>query len=153
VPFIFVLSERGVGLLFHGGAMTIVIAFVTSVVAVSCLAVVTGAWLIGPAGIPERLLFAVAAVALLVMDPLWIGVGAAFAAAGLVVHLVTRRKAGGGTPSSTEESSGSAPADDVSTGSPSSAGGSSNGSTSADSTSAGSTSTAAGGTAPGDRDR
>jgi hypothetical protein len=93
VPFIFVLSPNGIGLLFEGGASTVAIAFVTSVVAVASLAVVTGAWLFGPARIPERLLFLVAAIALLVMTPTFIAVGAAFAVAGLVVHLLTRRRA------------------------------------------------------------
>src|SRR3712207_6735830 len=94
VPFVFVLSPRGVGLLFEGGAATVAIAFVTSVVAVASLAVVTGAWLFGPARIPERVLFLVAAIALLVMTPTFIAVGAGFAVAGLVVHLLTRRRAG-----------------------------------------------------------
>lgn len=92
VPFIFVLSPRGVGLLFEGGAETVAIAFVTSVFAVASLAVVTGAWLLGPARVPERLLFLVAAIALLVMTPTFIGVGAAFLVAGVVVHLLTRRR-------------------------------------------------------------
>jgi TRAP-type uncharacterized transport system fused permease subunit len=101
VPFIFVLSPRGVGLLFEGGAETVAIAFVTSVFAVASLAVVTGAWLFGPARIPERLLFLVAAIALLVMTPTFIAVGAAFLVAGVLVHLVSRRRgraqdAGGG---------------------------------------------------------
>jgi hypothetical protein len=38
-------------------------------------------------------LFLVAAIALLVMTPTFIAVGAAFAVAGLVVHLLTRRRA------------------------------------------------------------
>jgi TRAP transporter 4TM/12TM fusion protein len=92
VPFIFVLSPRGVGLLFEGGASTVGIAFVLSVLAVASLAVVTGAWLFGPARIPERLLFLVAAIALLVMTPTFIVVGAGFMVAGLLVHLVTRRR-------------------------------------------------------------
>jgi TRAP transporter 4TM/12TM fusion protein len=92
VPFIFVLSPRGVGLLFEGGAETVAIAFVTSVFAVASLAVVTGAWLFGPARVPERLLFLVAAIALLVMTPTFIAVGAASLVAGVVVHLLTRRR-------------------------------------------------------------
>src|SRR5919107_174535 len=101
VPFIFVLSENGVGLLFEGTWTQVLIAFTTSVFAVGALAVVTGSWLVGPAKIPERVLFLAAAVALLVMEPMFIAVGAAFAVAGLVVHLLTRRRgrapdAGGG---------------------------------------------------------
>jgi TRAP transporter 4TM/12TM fusion protein len=105
VPFIFVLSENGVGLLFEGTWTQVVIAFVTSVFAVSALAVVTGSWLLGPAKIPERVLFLVAAIALLVMEPLWIGIGAAFMAAGVAVHLIglKRRSAGDGSPSAGDE--------------------------------------------------
>lgn len=92
VPMIFVLSERGVGLLLEGGLATIAIASVTSVFAVAALAVVTGSWLFGPARIPERLLFFVAALALLVMSPLFIGIGAAAFVLGVAVHLAGRRR-------------------------------------------------------------
>lgn len=95
VPFIFVLSPRGVGLLFEGGTQTVLTAFFTSILAVASLAVVTGAWLFGPARIPERLLFLVAALALLVMTPTFIAVGAGSAVAGLVVHLLNRQRGSG----------------------------------------------------------
>lgn len=91
VPFIFVLSPNGVGLLFQGGWGTVIIAFVTSVFAVGALAVVTGSWLIGPAKVPERLVFAVAALALLVMTPLFIGIGAAAIVVGVIVHRIGLR--------------------------------------------------------------
>ncbi|MCF6736358.1 TRAP transporter fused permease subunit [Blastococcus sp. KM273129] len=94
VPFIFVLSPNGVGLLFEGGAATVAIAFVASSLAVGALAVVTGKWLIGPAAWPERALFLGAAIALLVMEPLWIAIGLSFGVLGTVVHLVMRRRAG-----------------------------------------------------------
>ena len=90
VPFIFVLSDRGVGLLLEGGITTIVIAMTTSVFAVVSLAVVTGSWLFGPAKPPERALFFVAALALLFMTPLGIGIGAAAFTLALVVHVVGR---------------------------------------------------------------
>jgi TRAP-type uncharacterized transport system fused permease subunit len=94
VPFIFVLSPNGVGLLFEGGAATVAIAFVASSLAVAALAVVTGKWLIGPAGWPERLLFLGAAISLLVMEALWIGVGLGFGVLGTLVHIVMRKRAG-----------------------------------------------------------
>jgi TRAP transporter 4TM/12TM fusion protein len=92
VPFVFVLSDPGLGLLLDGGIGTILLAFVTSALAVTALAVVTGAWLLGPAAWPERVLFAVGALALLVMEPLTIGVGLVFVVLGLVVHMVMRRR-------------------------------------------------------------
>jgi TRAP transporter 4TM/12TM fusion protein len=91
VPFVVVLSPQGVGLLLQGGVGTVAVAALTGAAAVSALAVVTGSWLVGPAGWPERALFAVAAVALLVMAPLAIGIGAAAVLAGLLVHLARRR--------------------------------------------------------------
>jgi TRAP transporter 4TM/12TM fusion protein len=96
VPFIFVLSPRGIGLLLEGGLLTVLIAFVTSVFAVGALAIVTGSWLFGPAKIPERVLFFGAALALLVMTPVAIGIGAAFFVAGVAVHVLGRRRAGDG---------------------------------------------------------
>jgi hypothetical protein len=86
-----VLSPQGVGLLLQGGVGTVAVAALTGAAAVSALAVVTGSWLVGPAGWPERALFAVAAVALLVMAPVTIGIGVAAVLAGLLVHLARRR--------------------------------------------------------------
>jgi TRAP transporter 4TM/12TM fusion protein len=91
VPFVVVLSPQGVGLLFAGGAGTVLVAALAAAAAVAALAVVTGAWLAGPAGWPERVLFAVAAVALLVMAPLSLGIGALAALAGIGVHLLRLR--------------------------------------------------------------
>ena len=61
-------------------------------VAVAALAITTGAWLIGPAGIPERVLAALAAVFLLYLEPLWVGVGAGCLVAAVAVHLLTVRR-------------------------------------------------------------
>ena len=92
VPFVVVLSPAGVGLLLQGGPGTVAVAALAAAAAVAALAVVTGAWLVGPAGWPERALFAVAAVALLVMAPLSLGIGVLAAVAGVGVHLVARRR-------------------------------------------------------------
>jgi TRAP transporter 4TM/12TM fusion protein len=97
VPFVVVLSPEGVGLLFSGGTATVVTATLTAAAAVAALAVVTGAWLVGPARWPERALFAVAAVALLVMEPVAIAVGAGAILAGVIVHLAGRRRSGAGS--------------------------------------------------------
>jgi TRAP transporter 4TM/12TM fusion protein len=109
VPFIFVLSDPGVGLLMQGGTATVLTALVASALAVAALAVVTGSWLFGPARIPERVLFAVAAVALLVMEPLTMVVGVVAIALGVLVHLVGRRRhQGSGGPEAEEESGAAA---------------------------------------------
>jgi TRAP transporter 4TM/12TM fusion protein len=102
VPFIFVLSEPGIGLLLEGGWQSVVLAFVTSVVAVSALAVATGGWLLGPAGWAERILFAVGAIALLVMEPMFMGIGAAAILSGALVHIAGRRRDARREPPTTE---------------------------------------------------
>ena len=95
VPFIFVLADPGIGLLMQGGLGTVLVAAVSSAVAVGALAVVTGAWFFGPVGLPARGLFGVAALALLVMQPTWMAVGAAALVAAMALHLVLRRRSGG----------------------------------------------------------
>lgn len=90
VPFVFVLAPQGEGLLLVGSLPTIVIACVTAALAVAALAVLTGAWVFGPATWIERALFGVGALALLVTEPLWIGIGGTAIIAGLALHLWRR---------------------------------------------------------------
>ncbi|GAB3254625.1 TRAP transporter permease [Arthrobacter pigmenti] len=92
VPFIFVLSDAGIGLLMAGGWQSVLLALVTSVVAVAALAVATGAWLIGPAKWPERVLLGVGALTLLAMEPIAMAVGAGLIVAGLLIHLAGHRR-------------------------------------------------------------
>jgi TRAP-type uncharacterized transport system fused permease subunit len=92
VPFVVVLSPQGVGLLLEGGVGTVAVAALAAAAAVAALAVVTGAWLAGPVGLPARALFAVAAVALLVMAPLSLGIGIVAALAGIGLHLLQGRR-------------------------------------------------------------
>ncbi|GAB3520738.1 TRAP transporter permease [Arthrobacter monumenti] len=92
VPFIFVLSDAGIGLLMQGGWQTVLLALVTSAVAVAALAVATGAWLIGPAGWPERVLLGAGSIPLLIMEPTAMAIGAALIVAGLLIHLAMRRR-------------------------------------------------------------
>lgn len=92
VPFIFVLSDDGVGLLLQGGPGTVALAFAVSLLAVASLAVATGAWLLGPARWPERILLGVGSLPMLVMEPLYIGIGAAIIAVGVLVHILGLRR-------------------------------------------------------------
>lgn len=92
VPFIFVLSDPGIGLLMQGGAQTVLLALVVSFAAVAALAVATGAWMFGPAGWVERILCGIGAIALLVMEPIFMGIGAVTIAAGVAAHLIGRRR-------------------------------------------------------------
>jgi TRAP-type uncharacterized transport system fused permease subunit len=64
------------------------------VLAVGSLAVTTGAWLFGPARLPERILCAAAGLLLLYLEPFWVGVGVGVLVLGIVVHLVGARVAG-----------------------------------------------------------
>ena len=92
VPFAFVLTDNGEGLLLQGSVATVLLAFAVSALAVAGLAVATGAWLLGPARIPERVLCGAAGIVLLYLEPLWIAIGLGLLAAGVVVHLVGRRQ-------------------------------------------------------------
>jgi hypothetical protein len=62
-----------------------------SALAVAGLAVATGAWLMGPARVPERVLCGAAGLILLYLEPLWIAIGIAVLAAGVAAHLLGRR--------------------------------------------------------------
>jgi hypothetical protein len=59
---------------------------------VASLAVATGAWLFGPARWPERVLLGVGSLPMLVMEPLYIGIGAAIIAVGVLVHILGLRR-------------------------------------------------------------
>jgi TRAP transporter 4TM/12TM fusion protein len=91
VPCAFVLSPRGEGLLLEAGAADIAIAFVAGVLGVAALAIVTGGWIAGPAGVAERALAGVAALLLLYLDTPTVLAGAAVLTAAVALHLVRRR--------------------------------------------------------------
>jgi TRAP-type uncharacterized transport system fused permease subunit len=93
IPFVFVLAHEGEGLLLQGDLATIAIAVASAAIGVGGLAVATGAWLLGPAGWPERVLFGLGGLAMMVTAPLFIGGGLALMATGLAIHLATRRRA------------------------------------------------------------
>ncbi|HEX3214800.1 MAG TPA: TRAP transporter fused permease subunit, partial [Actinomycetota bacterium] len=97
VPFAFVLSPNGEGLLLQGPILGIAWTLAVAAVAVAALAVATGGWLLGPARPPERVLAGLAAPFLLYLEPLTIAVGAGLLVAAVAVHLALRRS--GGAPS------------------------------------------------------
>jgi TRAP-type uncharacterized transport system fused permease subunit len=94
VPFAFILSPNGEALLLEGSVVEVVVATAMSALAVTALAAVTGRWIVGPAGVPERVLAAVAALALLYLEPLTIAVGLAALGAAVAIHLLARRTRG-----------------------------------------------------------
>lgn len=91
VPFVFVLAPAGEALLLRGPVVDMLWVIPVAAIAVAALAAATGGWLFGPASVPERVLMAGGALALLYTDPLFVGAGLAAIAAGLVMHLVRRR--------------------------------------------------------------
>jgi TRAP transporter 4TM/12TM fusion protein len=92
VPFAFVLSPNGEGLLLEGDLAWMVLALVFSAVAVAALAVTTGGWLFGPARWPERALCGIGGLVLLYLEPRSVAVGLGFIALGLAFHLATRNR-------------------------------------------------------------
>ena len=93
VPFAFVLSPNGEGLLLQGDAGTIVLAVSVSALAVGALGVALGGWLRGPVAAPARVLAGAGALILLYLDPLWIAIGLGVLALALVAHVAQRGRA------------------------------------------------------------
>nr|WP_232327995.1 TRAP transporter fused permease subunit [Kibdelosporangium sp. MJ126-NF4]CEL15771.1 TRAP-type uncharacterized transport system, fused permease component [Kibdelosporangium sp. MJ126-NF4]CTQ93697.1 TRAP-type uncharacterized transport system, fused permease component [Kibdelosporangium sp. MJ126-NF4] len=92
VPLAFVLTDNGSALLLQRPFLDVVWVTAVSAVGVAMLAVVTTGWLIGPARMPVRILCVPAALLLLYLQPLSIAIGAGFAVAAVVVHLLLRQK-------------------------------------------------------------
>ncbi|MGH2749595.1 MAG: TRAP transporter permease [Actinomycetota bacterium] len=91
VPFAFVLSPNGEGVLMKAPVQVIVWTFVVSTLAVAALAVVTGGWIVGPAGWVERGLAAVAAALLLYLEPLSVIVGLIALGVAVAMHVLRNR--------------------------------------------------------------
>ncbi|REF36240.1 TRAP transporter permease [Thermasporomyces composti] len=91
VPFAFVLSENGAFLLAQGPILGVVWATAVSVVAVAALAAAAGGWIVGPAHPVERVLAFVAALLLLYLEPITIGLGGALVVLAVAIHLLRRR--------------------------------------------------------------
>ncbi|MFR9778754.1 TRAP transporter permease [Micromonospora sp. MS34] len=100
IPIAFVITPTGLGLLGIGGLERIAVAGVVSACGVTLLAVAAGGWLpgVGPAGLPERILGAVAGLVLLWLEPVPVTVGAVLAAltvAGVLFRRASARPAAG----------------------------------------------------------
>jgi TRAP transporter 4TM/12TM fusion protein len=88
VPFAFVLSPNGEGLLLQGDAETILVAALVSAIAVAGLAIALGGWLRGPVAVPVRVLAGAGSIVLLYLEPLWIAIGLGMLAVALASHFV-----------------------------------------------------------------
>ncbi|MEU7679114.1 TRAP transporter fused permease subunit [Micromonospora taraxaci] len=95
-PIAFVITPAGLGLLGIGGVQRIAFAAVVTALSVAVLAVAAGGWLpgVGPAGVPERVLGALAGVTLLWLEPVPIAVGTALAAVAAAGVFIRRRSTG-----------------------------------------------------------
>ncbi|MGH2941935.1 MAG: TRAP transporter permease, partial [Solirubrobacteraceae bacterium] len=76
VPLAFVVTDNGEALLAQGSVTAVLAATASSALAVVALAIVTGGWLRGPVGRPERALCIPAALLLLYLDPATVAAGA-----------------------------------------------------------------------------
>lgn len=92
VPIAFVISDNGAHLLARDSWSSTLWVTLVSAVGVAALAVVTGGWILGPAGPVERAMCVPAAALLLYLEPLAIVAGAACFAAAIAVHVATRRR-------------------------------------------------------------
>jgi TRAP transporter 4TM/12TM fusion protein len=90
VPFAVVLTPAGGALLGLAPAPEVLLVALISAVAVAALAVATGGRLVHAAGLPERLLCAVAAVLLLFLEPVPVLAGLVVLALAVGLHLLLR---------------------------------------------------------------
>lgn len=87
VPFAFVLTENGQGLIGLRSFTDAVWTMAVVALGVVALAVLTGGWMVRRAGWPERALCAPAAALLLYLQPLTIAVGAGLLVLALALNL------------------------------------------------------------------
>jgi TRAP transporter 4TM/12TM fusion protein len=92
VPFAFVLTDNGEGMLGLRSFGDMVWTAAVGALAVAALAVVTGGWLIDRAGWPERVLCAPAAALLLYLNPVTMAAGAGLLGMAVVVNLFMARR-------------------------------------------------------------
>jgi TRAP-type uncharacterized transport system fused permease subunit len=86
VPFVFTLSEEGMGLLLQGSAISVIRASLAGIAGVVAISVAISGWLYGRASGLERGALVGAAVLLFATHPLARIVGAAAAALTLISH-------------------------------------------------------------------
>ena len=86
VPFMFTLSDEGIGLLFLGDGVTIATTFVTACIAVGGLAIAFGGWIFRQANLAERVICGAGGLCLLYAS-LWFDIiGLVLLGVGIGVH-------------------------------------------------------------------
>ncbi len=98
IPLAFVVTPTGLGLLGIGGPQRILVATAVTALSVAVLAVASGGWLpgVGPAGVPERVLGAIAGLTLLWLEPVPVAIGVVLAGV-LAAGVYLRRGSAGAT--------------------------------------------------------
>ncbi|WP_153504459.1 TRAP transporter permease [Cumulibacter manganitolerans] len=91
-PIAFVITDNGSHLLMQGSFIGVVWTTAVSMLAVAALAAVTGGWLYGDATWLERSLCVPAALLLLYLQPLSIGIGLAFLAAAFALNFFRTKR-------------------------------------------------------------
>jgi TRAP-type uncharacterized transport system fused permease subunit len=90
VPIAFVLTDNGEALLARGSMTEVLAASASGALAVVALAIVTGGWLRGPAGWPERSLCVPAALLLLYLEPATVAAGTCCLTLAVAINLLRR---------------------------------------------------------------
>ncbi len=90
VPFAFVLTDNGAYLLGQGPFLGVLWTTAVSLVAVGALAIATGGWIVGPAGVVERVLAFCAALLLLYLAPLTMAIGGGLLVVAVGIHLARK---------------------------------------------------------------
>ncbi|ACU40700.1 TRAP transporter fused permease subunit [Actinosynnema pretiosum subsp. pretiosum] len=93
VPLAFVLTDHGSALLLRAPVGEVLWVFAASALGVAALAATTGGWIFREAGPVERALCALAALALLYLEPVVVAVGVGLLALAVAVHLLRRSHA------------------------------------------------------------
>jgi TRAP transporter 4TM/12TM fusion protein len=95
VPFVFTLSADGLGLLLKAPPRAVLWTVSTAAVGVAALAAGLGGWLLGPARLPERVLWTAGGILLFVAIPTADLAGLLLLVGGLAIHVGKRPKQAG----------------------------------------------------------
>ena len=91
MPFVFTLSDEGMGLLLQADVAAIVWSTGTAAVGIAALAAGLGGWIAGPASTAERVIVSAGGLCVLAANRAFDGIGAALVLAAVLWHLRRRR--------------------------------------------------------------
>ena len=91
VPFVFTLSDEGMGLLLQADLAAIAWSTATAAVGIAAVAAGLGGWIVRPASIAERVLISAGGLCVFAANRALDGIGAALVLAAVLSHLRRRR--------------------------------------------------------------